>query len=481
MRQILYILLLILLSFKSYAQQEKKITKHWVNTSLINYQLGSLQTVSLNKAIQFENPSFGFSYSPAFRSGIAGKIAIGFGDVKNHKEVIFGLRSFHLGLQYCPGIKTRSPLLPYTGVGMGFMQKRINDVWGDSELLVPITVGLRTSFRKDINVFIEQSYSFANTELNMFAVGVQVSLSELKDSDGDGVMDKNDQCPEEKGTAMYSGCPKLDTDKDGIADLDDPCPYIYGFPYGCPDMDLDGVTDSLDLCPDVPGSAMGCPDKDKDGFADKDDLCPDVFGDNRGCPDNPLEEQVINQTEIVSLGAKNNSSALNETIAYNPDVEKSNKKENQRAPSSGREVNDKKNVKEMEDIDRARISPDIDESEELRAPNSLNPYILFNVASDRVKGWYKVQLIGWYRQLYKDPSAILLIDGYTDNQGRETYNEELSLNRAKAVQLFFINRGIAENRLRVEYFGPYNPRASNKYESGRKLNRRVELEIVKAR
>jgi hypothetical protein len=49
---------------------------------------------------------------------------------------------------------------------------------------------------------------------------------------------------------------------------------------GCPDTDGDGIKDSADACPDVFGLAAlnGCPDTDGDGVADKDDACPDVFG-----------------------------------------------------------------------------------------------------------------------------------------------------------------------------------------------------------
>ena len=58
-----------------------------------------------------------------------------------------------------------------------------------------------------------------------------------------------------------------------------------------PDTDGDGVTDSLDQCPDVMGSPpTGCPDSDGDGVADPDDICPDEPGNGAdGCPINPTE------------------------------------------------------------------------------------------------------------------------------------------------------------------------------------------------
>lgn len=69
-----------------------------------------------------------------------------------------------------------------------------------------------------------------------------------KDTDGDGIYDKDDACPEVAGLKQFNGCP--DTDGDGIADKDDACPEVAG-----------------------PTEFNGCPDTDGDGIADKDDAC----------------------------------------------------------------------------------------------------------------------------------------------------------------------------------------------------------------
>ena len=83
------------------------------------------------------------------------------------------------------------------------------------------------------------------------------------DRDKDGILDKDDLCPDEPGLAQFQGCP--DTDGDGVPDKDDQCPDVAG-PVennGCPwpDTDGDGVLDKDDACPTVPGLAQynGCP------------------------------------------------------------------------------------------------------------------------------------------------------------------------------------------------------------------------------
>lgn len=110
-----------------------------------------------------------------------------------------------------------------------------------------------------------------------------------KDTDGDGIYDKDDACPDVPGLEEFQGCP--DTDGDGIADKDDSCPDVAGLKEfnGCPDTDGDGIIDSEDACPEVAGTKImkGCPDADGDGVADKDDQCPTVAGTvaNNGCPE----------------------------------------------------------------------------------------------------------------------------------------------------------------------------------------------------
>jgi len=112
-----------------------------------------------------------------------------------------------------------------------------------------------------------------------------------RDTDGDGIPDRNDACPEEYGRSLTAGCP--DADEDGIPDSEDKCRYLKGPAQwkGCPDSDGDGLPDHEDRCPKEPGQLAdgGCPPPDKDGdsVTDRVDKCPDAYGLARyqGCPD----------------------------------------------------------------------------------------------------------------------------------------------------------------------------------------------------
>ena len=111
-----------------------------------------------------------------------------------------------------------------------------------------------------------------------------------KDTDGDGIYDKNDACPDVAGLAEFNGCP--DADGDGIKDSDDACPNVAGLASmnGCPDSDGDGVINKNDKCANEAGPVAngGCPwpDTDGDGVLDKDDKCVNEAGvaSNNGCP-----------------------------------------------------------------------------------------------------------------------------------------------------------------------------------------------------
>ncbi len=111
------------------------------------------------------------------------------------------------------------------------------------------------------------------------------------DSDGDGLADEVDSCPQapedRDGYDDGDGCPDPDNDGDGVADTADRCPAAAEVPNGvedgdgCPDVgpdaDGDGVEDRVDDCPLLPETLNGL--RDEDG-------CPD--GPPAGVPLAPL-------------------------------------------------------------------------------------------------------------------------------------------------------------------------------------------------
>jgi outer membrane protein OmpA-like peptidoglycan-associated protein len=132
----------------------------------------------------------------------------------------------------------------------------------------------------------------------------------LVDTDGDGVYDNVDKCPNTPGVAKYDGCPVPDSDNDGVNDDEDKCPTVAGSAKynGCPvpDSDNDGINDDNDKCPSVPGVErhQGCPvpDSDNDGINDEEDNCPGVAGTaaNHGCPS--IDASTQSKVDMMTKG-----------------------------------------------------------------------------------------------------------------------------------------------------------------------------------
>lgn len=259
-----------------------------------------------------------------------------------------------------------------------------------------------------------------------------------KDTDGDGIYDKDDECPNDAGLAMFNGCP--DSDGDGIEDRKDECPYDAGLPEfnGCPDTDGDGIPDKDDACPEVAGlkSLNGCPDTDGDGVADKDDACPEVAGpkENRGCPwpdrDGDGVADKDDKCPDVAGPASNNG-----------------------CPEVTDEV-----VKKLNDFART---------------------ILFDTGKSSIKTESFATLASIKNVMNEYSHARFRIEGHTDSTGRLATNERLSKERAAAVKDYLISQGVEASRLESEGYGPSKPVADNKTAAGRAQNRRTEVVLIK--
>jgi len=75
------------------------------------------------------------------------------------------------------------------------------------------------------------------------------------------------------------------------------------------------------------------------------------------------------------------------------------------------------------------------------------------------------------------PNKTIIIEGHTDSDGSETYNQRLSEKRANAVKEYLIKHGVSASRLKAIGYGEKRPIADNSTEEGKEKNRRIELKI----
>jgi len=80
--------------------------------------------------------------------------------------------------------------------------------------------------------------------------------------------------------------------------------------------------------------------------------------------------------------------------------------------------------------------------------------------------------------LKQNPRVTIEVSGHTDNQGARDLNIKLSEERAEKVKDYLVNHGIESKRINVIGHGPDKPISPNDTEENRRLNRRVEFEII---
>jgi outer membrane protein OmpA-like peptidoglycan-associated protein len=260
--------------------------------------------------------------------------------------------------------------------------------------------------------------------------GFQIHNARRHDTDGDGISNKADACPEVPedmdSFEDTDGCPEDDNDKDGLADANDRCPNeaedmdSFEDTDGCPDTDndADGLADTADSCPgdaedkDAFEDEDGCPDpdNDKDGVLDADDRCPkdmetmNGFRDKDGCAD-----------EVPASILK----------------------------FSGR----------IEGIK-------------------------FETGKAKLTKGSSVVLDQAVKILEEYPDLRIEVQGHTDDVGDDAMNMKLSQDRADAVVAYFTGKGIAADRLVAKGYGETVPEVPNKDSKSRARNRRVEFKLI---
>lgn len=77
--------------------------------------------------------------------------------------------------------------------------------------------------------------------------------------------------------------------------------------------------------------------------------------------------------------------------------------------------------------------------------------------------------------------TIVEVSGHTDSVGSDSANQTLSVQRANSVGNYLIGKGLVRERFEIVGFGETQPVASNDTDSGRALNRRVEIRVLPLR
>ncbi len=288
------------------------------------------------------------------------------------------------------------------------------------------------------------------------------------DRDGDGYADDDDACPDEPEDFDDfddgDGCIDPDDDRDGILDVADECRLVPedrdgdADQDGCPegdeaDRDGDGRLDSADQCPDDPEDLDGfegddgCPDSDndRDGHLDRDDLCPDDpedrdgFQDDDGCRDEDNDDDRILDVD---------DRCPDRAEVYNGEDDHDG------CPDEGIVELEGDGITLFREIrfatDSAVILP-----ESYPLVDAIARTLLAAVHLTRIE-----------------------IGGHADERGSDEYNLLLTRDRAAAVRLALIDRGVGPGRLASFGYGESCPKDRRRTPDAWGINRRVEVRIL---
>lgn len=328
----------------------------------------------------------------------------------------------------------------------------------NNALSINLEYGDRTIF-DGMKLDFKDSGEGNNDHYSYASAGVQIKLG-VKDTDGDGVRDKDDLCPDAYGKVNLDGCP--DKDNDGIADKDDACPNVAGEAEfkGCPDTDGDGIIDSEDACPDAAGkiALKGCPDTDNDGVADKDDKCPNVPGleELAGCPDRDGDGVADNEDDCPDIKGL-------ARYAGCPDTDGDGIPDN------------KDNCPEVAGVAANNGCPEIAKEPVVLLQKTL--YFGSDKSSVLEKSMPDLNEIVAF--IKANPDATISISGFADERESDQYNLRLSEKRSDFVINYLKKKGLENSKFEKLFFGKDNPVADNSTAQGRALNRRVEIKITK--
>jgi outer membrane protein OmpA-like peptidoglycan-associated protein len=275
-----------------------------------------------------------------------------------------------------------------------------------------------------------------------------------RDTDGDGVPDKKDQCPGTPAGAKVdeNGCP-IDSDGDKVFDGLDQCPNTpTGATVdarGCPsDQDGDGVFDGIDQCADTPKGATvdarGCPgDTDGDGVLNGLDACENTpkgaTVDERGCPKDSDGDTVLDGLDKC------------------PDTPAGLKVDADGCPILVTE-------KETELLDTGMIQLSDVNFETGKSDILPESFAVLDAVGTLLGRW---------------PELKIEIGGHTDSRGSNATNQKLSDSRAKAVLAYLLGKfpELKAEQFTAKGYGESKPLVPNNSDLNMAKNRRVEFVV----
>ena len=320
-----------------------------------------------------------------------------------------------------------------------------------------------------------------------FGLGVGLSYmvgsKPIPDTDGDGILENRDRCPDTPAGAQVdgTGCPS-DSDADGVPDGVDRCantaPGAEVNARGCTqDSDGDNIPDGLDRCPDTESGVLvdpnGCPrDSDGDSIPDGLDRCSETprgaTVDALGCPGDEDGDGVLDGLDRcprTPTGATVNSTGCPTTQGAAP----------QRTPRPTRTPPD--TTPARPEAAAPTPAPPAGAAARGQLRPGVIPGVGFATGSARLLPQSYAPLDSVATILKADTTLRIEIGAHTDDRGTPSESQHLTNLQAEAVRTYLVTKGVNFQQVQARGYGSAFPLTSDNTPRGRVANRRVEIKL----
>jgi len=235
------------------------------------------------------------------------------------------------------------------------------------------------------------------------------------------------------------------------------------------DTDGDGIRDSKDICPDIPGlkKFKGCPMSEADMAA------------KAAAEEKARMEAEMAAKKAAEEKARMEAEAEKKRVAEAAAAKKAKQEADAKAAAEAKmKAEEDAKLKAAEAKAKAAAEAiKVRNAEVSRRFSASLQGLKFNSSQSTFKQESYARMDEAVAVLNEYPDINVLIQGHTDSQGPAEANRLLSQKRADAVMNYLVSKGISNSRLSSSGIGEEYPVADNNTSAGRAQNRRVEFII----
>jgi OOP family OmpA-OmpF porin len=261
------------------------------------------------------------------------------------------------------------------------------------------------------------------------------------------------------------------------------------------DTDGDGIFDFYDECPNEKGDQVnnGCPEKAINNVANNQNNNNANNNSNNPNNNNNSSNQNNNNANNNSNNPNNNNNSSNQNNnnannnSNNPNNNNNSANQNNNSANNNSNNPNNNNNSSNQNNNNANNNSNNPNSSVPEYTNYVNAIAGMTSVTDlHFSQWQSTflpqenALVSEVVSMIKNnPSKKIVIVGHADNGGEFSKKMDISKKRAESVKKFLVNSGISPDKIEIQYVGDLEPKFLNTTTSGKFLNRRAEIFIEK--